>query len=139
MSEQNVELHRRINEAFTAGDLEAWLALADPSIECRSAFALGGVYHGHEGIRTWFGDLREAWGGELRLESEAYFDLEDETLCFNLVRGRGRHSEVEVEMKTAQVLRWRDGLCVFLKGYLNRDDALKDLGLSADALEPIAP
>jgi ketosteroid isomerase-like protein len=139
VSERNVELHRRINEAFSAGDLEGWLALADPSIECRSAFALGGVYQGHEGIRMWFADLREAWGGELRLEPEAYFDLGDDTLCFNVVRGRGRHSELEVTMKTAQVLGWREGLCVFVKGYLDRDDALKDLGLAADALEPLAP
>jgi hypothetical protein len=42
-------------------------------------------------------------------------------------------------MRAAQVAKWRDGLCVFFKVYPRREDALRDLGLSQDALEPIAP
>jgi hypothetical protein len=38
----------------------------------------------------------------------------------------------------AQVLRWRDGLIVFHKGYANREDALSELGVSEDDLEPLA-
>jgi hypothetical protein len=37
------------------------------------------------------------------------------------------------------VCRWRDGLCVYGKQYAHREDALRDLGVSEDALEPIAP
>jgi len=33
----------------------------------------------------------------------------------------------------------RRGSCVYFKAYANREDALTDLGVSADALEPIAP
>ena len=141
MSEQNVALHRRIDQAYTTGDVEGWLALCDPNIECRSAFALGGVYHGHEGIRRWFADLREAWGDEIHLEPEAYFDLGDQTLTFNVVRGRGRHSEVEVAMKTAQVLTWRDGLCVFLKGLPHQEGCAQrswPFGGRARATRPVA-
>jgi hypothetical protein len=42
-------------------------------------------------------------------------------------------------MPYAQVVRWRDGLAVYFKGYVHREDALKDLGVAEDALEPIAP
>jgi hypothetical protein len=42
-------------------------------------------------------------------------------------------------MPIAQVARWRDGLLVYVKGYADREDALSDLGVSEDELEPIYP
>jgi hypothetical protein len=36
-------------------------------------------------------------------------------------------------------VRWRDGLCVNWKTYAHREDALRDLGVSEDALTPITP
>lgn len=42
-------------------------------------------------------------------------------------------------MPNAAVMRWRDGLLVYLKSYARREDALSDLGVSADELAPIAP
>ena len=51
MSQENVELHRRAIEAFNSHDVEAFIALCDPSIEAHSVFAAvgGAVYHGHDG------------------------------------------------------------------------------------------
>ncbi len=42
-------------------------------------------------------------------------------------------------MPVAQVVRWRDDLCVYFKSYADREDALRDLGLSADELDPDRP
>jgi ketosteroid isomerase-like protein len=141
VSEQNVELHRRVNRAFNARNIGAFIALNDPSVEFNSTFAAvgGAVYHGHDGLRMYFGDLEEAWGDELRIEAEAYFDLGEQTLASNVLQGRGRHSGADVEMPYAQVVRWRDGLAVYFKGYVHREDALRDLGVSEDALERISP
>jgi ketosteroid isomerase-like protein len=141
MSEQNVELLRRWFEAFNAHDIEAVIALCDPSGVLISAFAAvsGAVYRGHDGMRRYFGDLGNAWGDDLRLEPEAYFDLGEHTLTFSVAQGRGRHSGAEVEMSHAQVVRWRDGLIVYQKGYAHREEALRDLGVSVDQLEPIEP
>jgi ketosteroid isomerase-like protein len=77
MSEHNVELHRRAIEAFEAGDLDALLARADPSIEYHPVLAaIGGVsvYRGHDGIRSWFADFDE-WGSDVHVEPRAYFAL----------------------------------------------------------------
>jgi ketosteroid isomerase-like protein len=141
MSRRTVELLRRWFEAFNARDIEAAIAVCDPSGEFTSTFAVGGaaVYHGHDGMRKYFGDLAEVWGDEIRLEPEAYFDLDEHTLAFSVSRGRGRHSGAEVAMPVASVARWRDGRMVYLKGYADREDALRDLGVSEDELEPIAP
>jgi ketosteroid isomerase-like protein len=140
MSEQNVALHRRIEEAFNRRDIEAIIACMDPSVEYHPLLSAIGVsaYHGHDGMRSWFGQLDDAWA-DLRTEAEAYFDLGEQTLLFYVLRGRGRHSGAEVAVSGAQVCRWRDGLGVYAKQYAHREDALADLGVAEDALTPVAP
>jgi ketosteroid isomerase-like protein len=142
VSERNVELHRRALRAFNARDVEALLAYCDPEIEFHSAVTApvsGGLYHGHEGVRRWHRDFEEVWGDEVSVAPEAFFHLGEQTLGFGVVKGRGKESGAEVTAPIAQVARWRDGLMVYYKGYLNREEALRDLGISEDSLEPIAP
>ena len=141
MSEQNIELHRRWLEAYNARDMESLIAYCDPGIEFHSVFAAvgGGLYHGHDGMRRWHRDMQDVWGDEISVEPEAYFDLGDHTLVFALLHGRGQGSGAGVAIAGAQVARWRDGRMVYVKIYANKDDALGDLGISEDALEPIAP
>ena len=42
-------------------------------------------------------------------------------------------------MPAVHVFRWRDGLIVYFKSYARREDALSDLGVSEDQLEPTDP
>jgi ketosteroid isomerase-like protein len=140
MSEQNVELHRRAAAAFTAGDLEALIACFHPNIELHTEFAeMGGLYHGHDGLRRWWRDFDDAWGGGMRIEPEAYFDLGATTLLFLVARARGSSSGAEVVMATAHAITWCDGLAIYFRGYPGRDGALADLGVCADALQAIDP
>ncbi len=141
MSERNIELIRGTVEAFNARDIEAFVVYFDRSAELHSAFAAvgGASYHGHDGLRAYFGDFEEVWGDEIRVEPEAYFDLGEQTLGFLVMHGRGRPSGAEVAMPIASVLRWRDGLCVHFKSYAQREEALRDLGVSADELERVDP
>jgi hypothetical protein len=50
----------------------------------------------------------------------------------------GKQSRVAVTLPTAQVARWRVGLMVHLEVYVHREDALRELGVSEDALKPNA-
>ena len=43
MSQENVERHRRAIEAYNAHDVDAFIALCDPSIEAHSVFARSAV------------------------------------------------------------------------------------------------
>jgi hypothetical protein len=83
--------------------------------------------------------VEDVWGGAVHAELEAYFDLGEHTLAFYVLHGRGKHSGVEVGMPVALAVRWRDGLVVYMKAYAHREDALSDLGVSEDELEPITP
>jgi ketosteroid isomerase-like protein len=141
MSERNIELTRRFTDAWNARDIEAMIACCAPSIEWYSTFAAvgGAVYHGHEGLRSYQRDMEDAWGDDIHLEPEAYFDLGRQTLSYQVLRARGKHSRVLVEMPIAAVYGWRNGLMVYFKGYADREEALRELGVTEDELEPIAP
>jgi SnoaL-like domain len=141
MPEGHVELMRRFTDAWNSRNEEAIIASCDKSIELRSIFAAvgGEVYRGHNGLRRYQRDLEDVWGDAIRVEPEAYFDLGEHTLVFYVVHGRGQQSGADVAMPIAVVTRWRDDLMVYFKGYVSREDALSDLGLSEDALEPIEP
>jgi ketosteroid isomerase-like protein len=142
MSQQNVELHRRVAEAFNARDVEAMLPFTDPDVEYQPVLAqVGGVsvYRGHDGLRSWFKDFEEVWGDQIRIEPEAYFDLGEQTVLFYVLRGRGKRSGAEVTMQFTQVVRWRDNRIIYSKVFTDRDEALRDLGVSEDTLEPIDP
>jgi ketosteroid isomerase-like protein len=139
VTEKNVELHRRGLEAVKAWDTDAFIGLCDPQIELRSSMTTpgGAVYHGHDGVRRYVAELEDVWG-QLEVVPEALFDLGDHTLAFIVARGRGRQSGAEVAREGAHVAKWRNGRCVYFRIHLNRDDALEELGVSEDALEPIA-
>ena len=141
VSGKNIELARRLIEAYNARDPEALVACCDPSVEVHTVIAEidGGVYHGHDGVRRWQRDVEDAWGEDIRAEPEAYFDLGESTLALGVWRGRGLQSGMEVAMPIALVTRWRDGLMVYFQSYGNREDALSDLGVSEIELQSIEP
>jgi ketosteroid isomerase-like protein len=141
VSDHDVELERAFTDAFNAHDVEALLACCHPEVEFHSTFAAvgGAVYCGHEGMRKWHQDITEAWANEIRSEPEAFFDLGENVLTFTVLRGRGKQSGAEVTLPVATVSRSRDGLLVYYKAYVHREDALEELAVSEDALEPIAP
>jgi ketosteroid isomerase-like protein len=141
VSEQSVAAHRRLVEAYNARDTEKFIALCDPQVEIHSVFATpgGADYNGHDGVRRWLRALDETWGERLRVEPEAFYDVGEDALMFGILHGRGPQSGVDVALPNAQVVRVRDGLIVYVKVYMHREDALSDLGVSEDALEPSAP
>ena len=70
MSQENVELHRHNVDVWHARDFEAFIATCDPSIEFHTEFsAVGGGYHGHDGLRTFLRDRaprRTSWSRSRR-------------------------------------------------------------------------
>jgi uncharacterized protein len=141
VSEQNIELHRRLNEAFNTRDVDAYLAFCDPQIELQTAVTGPGpaVYHGHDGVRKWHTEIADAFGGEIRVEPEAFFDVGEHTISFHVLHGRGQQSGADVATPAAHLCRWREGRIVYFKGYLQREDAFRDLGVSIEAVDEIAP
>jgi len=141
VSRENVEHFRRINDAYNRRDIEGFLEYCDPDIEFRSTFSDlgGGVYHGHHGMREWHREQEEAWDAAIWSQPEAFFDLGDWTVMFNVLGGRGSYSGAGVERREALVAQWRDGRIVRLAAYADREAALRAVGVSGASLTPIDP
>ena len=50
-----------------------------------------------------------------------------------------RRRTVIEDTPAADQATWRDGMIVYIEAYAHREDALTDLGVSEDELEPIEP
>jgi uncharacterized protein len=132
MSEENVEIARKVSDALNRRDTEAVLPYADPEIELHSAIiggAEGNTYRGHEGVRRWVAESDAAFA-ELRSEVEEWRDLGDDVLMIGRLHARGRESGVEIDSPMAWLATFRDGKIVLARGYLNAQDALEAAGLS---------
>jgi ketosteroid isomerase-like protein len=144
MSQENVEIVRRMLEASDRRDGAAVFAAYDPRIEwdftdvpeqsdfyARAAalFGLGGVFRGHEAVRSWFREWFSAWEA-VDYEHEALIDAGDDVVEFVRCRVRGRESGVEFEFPPyAGVWTLRGGKIVRMKVYWDREEALKAVGL----------
>jgi ketosteroid isomerase-like protein len=55
MSQENVDVGRRMLQAFNDGDVEAIVAECDPAVEWEEQSIPGvePLYRGHEGVRRW--------------------------------------------------------------------------------------
>ena len=129
MSEENVEIVRRISKAAQRGDWDGATRDYDHGVILdQSRMPGGGVYHGHEGVREFYGRWFGAWE-DLRIESERLIDAGDQVVDINEISGRGRSSGVAVKMRSANVWTITRGKVVSHVGYPVASDALEAAGL----------
>jgi uncharacterized protein len=135
MSEENVEVVRRVFDAAARGDSATVLALYDPQVEWDTRGGLGGVvdrdvYYGHDGLRRYFRLRAEAWE-TITDHLEELIDAGEHVIAVATVRGRGRASGVEINHENyAGVWTIRGGKVVRVKWFLTREDALEAAGLA---------
>jgi ketosteroid isomerase-like protein len=130
----NVDIVRRIYAAWVEGDLQALYAALDESIELNpdpeaTWVGIGQVYRGHDGMRSYMSSVYEAFE-DYRPEVEQLIDAGDQVLTLAIEHGKGRGSGADVQAnRTAHLWTIRDGKAIRLDLYLNRNEALKAVGL----------
>ena len=135
MSRENVEIVRRVAEAWQSDDLEGFLCLLDPEIEGLTAIerglgSAGSVFHGQEGVRElwnlWRTEFEDVW-----IETGEVRDLGGErVLRLAHIRFRGPGSGIAVESQLALLMTICDGKIVRSEDYLSHKEAREDVGLS---------
>jgi ketosteroid isomerase-like protein len=135
MSEENVEIVRRVYEAVDRGDAETVLALYDPNIEwefAQSPFRglfKHDVYRGRDGLRSFIRErYEEAWS-TIEDELVELIGAGERVISVITTRGRGRASGVEVEMTHAGIWTIRAGKIVRVE-WMSHEEALEAAGLS---------
>jgi ketosteroid isomerase-like protein len=131
--EENVEAARRVYEELNRGDLDELLAFVAPDVEfCIDAPIAGAakVYRGHDGIRAYLADVREAVDG-LTVELRDFIDAGGDRIVVEATaRIVGRASGIEAEDHGYEVLTLRGGKLARREHYRDRAQALAAVGLS---------
>jgi uncharacterized protein len=130
MSQENVEIVRRMYHAYAEGELATTLRCFDPEV----AFSQpelepgAGTYYGHEGMGQAMAKWTGAWN-DYRVQVEDLTDLGEHVLADTRHHGTGKHSGVRVDQQIFQLLTLRSGKIVQMRMYYDRADALKAVGL----------
>jgi ketosteroid isomerase-like protein len=114
MSEENVEIVRRMYEAFDLGDADSALAYLDPKVIIDATHRVDGrVGQGHEEVVAILTEWLGTWD-EWHEQVDEMREIGDQVLVFSTQRGRGKGSGVEVEhhfamlydMDGGKITRW---------------------------------
>ena len=129
MSQENVEIVRRHQEAFNRGDLATMLELTSPKIEWwdRVDDPDASVHRGYEAVMKHLAEFDDL--AELRVEPREFIDAADFSIVPTRQVGRGRTSGAFFEEQQVNVFRVRDGRVTQLREYRERSEALKAAGL----------
>jgi ketosteroid isomerase-like protein len=133
MPQDNVELVRRLWEAFDRGGLDAVLDIAGPDVEWEPYGGRGTVYRGHDGLRAYM-QSRADNSEETEARLYSAFAKGDAVVARGEVRIRGPHG-----ITTAQpgwLYEFRDGKLVRFRGFPTQEAALRAAGLAPN--EPVA-
>jgi uncharacterized protein len=130
MSEENLEVIRRLYRALDAGDVEAASELCDPDLEWIPDERIGQEpARGREQVTRYFLD-RTGMFGEISTEIERLWDSEDTVLAFVRVSGSGVSSGAGFETRIAHLWSLSDGRVVRGEGFGDRGEALEAAGIS---------
>jgi ketosteroid isomerase-like protein len=131
MSQESVEIVRRVIDARNRGDREAAFAYAAPDIEFDYSASSGpwaGIYRGVAATQRLWDGMDEVFS-EFRWEPEEFIDAGDAVVVTMRFHSRGRGSGVETVSRGAQVYWLKDGKVVRYRQCQNRAEALEAAGL----------
>jgi ketosteroid isomerase-like protein len=130
MSQESVEIVRRMWEAFLGNDFKAALSAFDPDVAWDGTNVPdGSVSRGLDGIiehLTRWAEMWETWEVELEKVIDAGGD---QVIVF--IRERGRTTAgLDVNERHSELYAVRKGKIAYRKGFSDADDALEAVGLS---------
>jgi ketosteroid isomerase-like protein len=129
MSQENLDLVRRCNDAYNARDIDAYLeTIAESVVFCSRFSAMDmKVYEGHEDMRRYFGELDEVWS-RYEMKLERLVPEGDRVAGLYHLYAVGRESALQLEERPGVVFTVDGGLIVQIDAYSTQADALAALG-----------
>jgi ketosteroid isomerase-like protein len=127
--QENMETVRRAVSAINARDIDAYLACCTENVELLMPLA-GAEYLGADGIRRFLTDIEDI-GPDLRIEVQRVQAIGDSN-ALALVRfgSTGRASGIVTGAESTNVYDFIEGKISRIRIFLDRDEALKTVGLA---------
>jgi ketosteroid isomerase-like protein len=130
MSEENVEVIRKLNEIWSADPSNPPYEYMDPKIEWETRWpGLPHYFHGHEGVREWVDRVLDPMEIEMHLIEARPLD-EETVLAEYRAHGEGRGSGAESEMTIFDLYSVREGRIYRRRTFYSEAEALEAAGLS---------
>ena len=132
MSEENLQAVRAGVDAFSRGDMPAFLELADPSIVFTPLPDAPDVesFHGHEGLLQGIEQVTTDIWEDFSVELRGMRDFDDHVLASARWWGRGPSSGIQVEFDISALVSFREGKIVRMQFFASEQQALEAAGLS---------
>jgi ketosteroid isomerase-like protein len=133
MSQENVEIVRRLVEAFNSGGLgsDATLSFFDAAavFEEPPEQPGPGVAHGREAVSRMFTQFDEAWETHQSHPDEIRVIDDERVLLLSVEHFRGRDG-IEIDQPSGTIFTLRDGKIVRMQAFWERASALEAAGPS---------
>jgi len=129
VSRENADLVRRLNEAFNAGDMDAWSELLAPNVVWRVMpdWPEQGPFIGRDAVVLQVRQLRESWDSDAVVPVSDLIDAGDQVVVRQIWRGVGRGPESNMEMTCIYTVR--GGRIIDFEFFWDHAQALKAVGL----------
>ena len=135
MSQENVEVVRKLWERWDAGDREIDMEVTHPDLVVYSAMT-NAVYRGHEGLRRWQAEIDDQFE-DWRLSIDQFREASDgRLLVLGAVHFQGRTSGVEFDQPVGWLLTFAGGQVIELRNIADHAEALKPPGSPSRRLAP---
>ena len=126
MSQANLDVFEKGNDAFRRGDWDAMAATMDGHILVRADSRWPEQrFYGREAVIAFWRGLWESWGPDARVEE--VIDLGDRLLVRWRFIVRGQHSGVEGEQRISAIQTYREGQVILVEYFLEHEQALEAL------------
>lgn len=135
MSQENVEIVRRLYGAWARGDFSAHREAFAPDVRSGRVMGgdaegtgLSGEWQGLDGLvenaRLWL----SAWK-DLKVEPEEFLEAGNKVVVFTRQTGIAKASGIPLDRDFADVYELRDGKVIEVRFYWRREDAIEAAGL----------
>ena len=131
MSQENVEIVRRIFDAWASGDWSIGNEYLDQHAVyvISSDFPAFGLYFGFDAIRAYWRDFLEQWE-RLTMEAKHIEAVGDTVLAHVVQHAKGRASGIEGDISYFMLFTFRGRKIVRLESVMSEAEALEAVGLS---------
>ena len=131
MSQENVEIVRRVLDAVLLRDMEAVLAELDLDVEMDDLDTTLDMdhYRGHDGFLKWLSVWNESWESWRFEDVEILPVGEEHVIALFVMFATGKGSGVELERSDAITFKLRDGKVVGIAYYNDQQQAREAVGL----------
>jgi ketosteroid isomerase-like protein len=131
MSQENVEVVRRIFDGWSTGDFAVGFADLDPAVEfvVRHPFPEAVETIGPDGIRAYMRGFLDNWETYV-VEARGLQAADDLVVADAVQRGIGKASGIEMEQEFFMLFTFRGAKIARIESILERDQAFQAAGLS---------